>query len=315
MNCRVLQILNPRPEAAPPIVPVDMAVQICFANSPPLRSFLANCKSRFSSSSAAAPEPLRPCLSGGAVLTLMEATTAAAGISRSPSVVRKKKSVAFADSQGFQLAAVHVYNEAEEDLMTELQFQLREIEGTTASLRLEERNDPADPSPELVLDFTPPVADYLDLRNRLKAQHVCLETCFVQDQLLSGTVQVQNLCFTKSVSVRVTFDSWQSFQDVPCQYLNNVYGCDNTDTFSFSLELPETLELGSRVEFCIQYQAEDQTYWDNNRGSNYCLVVLDQVTERREKMEFDPYGSPRTSAGFFPEWQSWGRVDAHAPYW
>lgn len=176
-------------------------------------------------------------------------------------------------------------------------------------------SDPADPSPDLVLDFTPPVADYLDLRNRLKAQHVCLETCFVQEQRLSGTVQVQNLCFKKSVSVRVTFDSWQSFKDVPCQYLNNVYGCDNTNTFSFSLELPELLELGSRVEFCIQYQAEDQTYWDNNHGTNYCLLVLDQVTEKTEKMEFDPYGSPRTSAGFFPEWQSWGRVDAHAPYW
>uniref|UniRef100_A0A3P8UR24 Protein phosphatase 1 regulatory subunit n=1 Tax=Cynoglossus semilaevis TaxID=244447 RepID=A0A3P8UR24_CYNSE len=307
MNCRVLRILNPRPEAPPPIMPVDMAVRICFANSPPLHSFMANYKSRFSSSSSAAPEPPRPCLSSGTDFTVME-KTAAAEISCSSSVARKKKSVAFADSQGFALAAVYIYDEAEEDLMTELQYQLREIEGATAALHLEERND-------LVLDFTPPVADYLDLRNRLKAQHVCLETCFVQEQRLSGTVQVQNLCFKKSVSVRVTFDSWQSFKDVPCQYLNNVYGCDNTNTFSFSLELPELLELGSRVEFCIQYQAEDQTYWDNNHGTNYCLLVLDQVTEKTEKMEFDPYGSPRTSAGFFPEWQSWGRVDAHAPYW
>lgn len=187
----------------------------------------------------------------------------------------------------------------------------------------------------LVLDFVQPAKDYLDLRNRLKAQHVCLETCSIQDRLLSGTVKVQNLSFQKLVWVRITFDSWLSFQDVPCQYLNNVYGCPDTDTFSFSISMPEDREPSSAVEFCIQYQTPDQTYWDNNQKKNYRLLLVDpnrspsqssvQSTalkiqregagEKREGIEFDPFGSPRTSVGIFPEWQSWGHVENSTPYW
>lgn len=192
----------------------------------------------------------------------------------------------------------------------------------------------ADCGPGLILDFIQPAADYLDLRNRLKAQQVCLETCSVQDRLLSGTVQVRNLSFDKSVSVRITFDSWCSFQDVPCLYLNNIYGCPDIDTFSFSVSVPELLQPSDTVEFCIQYQTQDHTFWDNNQGNNYGLVAVDpngsptRGTEstagmeiqrdrgvEKEEMEFDPFGSPRTSTGIFPEWQSWGHVETSAPYW
>lgn len=159
-----------------------------------------------------------------------------------------------------------------------------------------------------------------------------METCFVQERLVSGTVQVRNLCFEKSVSVRVTFDSWTSFEDVECQYLNNVYGCPDLDTFSFSLSVPEILEPSNRVEFCIQYQTLDQTFWDNNQGNNYRLLLADpngslgrssesseiqrdHGGEKSKEVEFDPFGSPRTSAGIFPEWQSWGRIATSTPYW
>lgn len=231
---------------------------------------------------------------------------------------KPKKSVVFADSRGLALTAVHIFNEAEEDPLTELQFHL------TAGLQLGDDTDSADSGPGLVLDFTPPVADYLDLRNRLKAQQVCLETCSVQERLLSGTIQVRNICFEKSVSVRITYDSWRSFQDIRCRYLNNVYGCPDTDTFSFNVSVPELLEPADQVEFCIQYQTQDQTFWDNNLGDNYRLVgpngrqstkIPAGLPTQREKMEFDPFGSPRTSAGIFPEWQSWTQVETGAPYW
>lgn len=236
----------------------------------------------------------------------------------------------FADSQGLALTAIHVFNEDEDEPLNELQFHLTEVEDAAAGLHLEDGTDLADSGSVLVLDFTPPAEDYLDLRNRLKVQQVCLETCSVQERLLSGSVQVQNICFEKSVSVRITFDSWRSFQDVRCQYLNNVYSCSDTDTFSFSILVPDLLEPCSQVEFCIRYQTRDQTFWDNNLGGNYRLVFSDpngrqsaenparlqnQQGGNRKQMEFDPFGSPRTSAGIFPEWQSWGRIDSSAPYW
>ncbi|XP_023121028.2 protein phosphatase 1 regulatory subunit 3C-B-like [Amphiprion ocellaris] len=304
------------------MMPVDVAVRFCLASSPPLCSLLSNHDNRCLPSAAM----LRPCLCcerGGGIATV---TTTSSSAAESGRARRKKKSVVFADSQGLALTAVHVFHEDED--VDELQFHLTEIEGATSNLHLEDGTESADGGSVLVLDFTPPAADYLDLRNRLKAQQVCLETCSLQDRLLSGSVQVRNICFEKSVSVRITFDSWRSFQDVGCRYLNNVYGCSDTDTFSFSILVPDLMEPYSHVEFCIRYQTRDQTFWDNNLGNNYHLVLSDpsgstespagkqnQRAGTREQMEFDPFGSPRTSAGIFPEWQSWGQIDGSTPYW
>nr|XP_046233506.1 protein phosphatase 1 regulatory subunit 3C-B [Scatophagus argus] len=325
MNCTsVLHILSPG--GSSPIMPVDMAVRICLASSPPLRSFLSNYDN------LSLCEPLRPCLSNVTTSTMRSASTELDGSPAWLKRKKKKKSVVFADSQGLALTAIHVFNEAEDYPLTELQFHLTELEGATAGLHLGNSKEAADCGSGLVLDFIQPAADYLDLRNRLKAQQVCLETCSVQEHLLSGTVQVRNLSFQKSVSIRITFDSWRSFQDVPCLYLNNIYGCPDTDTFSFSVFIPEVLKPSNTVEFCIQYQTQDQTFWDNNHGNNYRLVVADLTSsparstvsleiqgdhngEKREEMECDPFGSPRTSAGIFPEWQSWGCVENSTPYW
>ncbi|KAM6964344.1 LOW QUALITY PROTEIN: protein phosphatase 1 regulatory subunit 3C-B-like [Tautogolabrus adspersus] len=340
MNCtRVLHILNPRPGGASPIMPVDMAMRICLASSPPLHTLLSN----YDNALLRRCEPLRPCLTSSRCDDCNNITTATTSSTTVSSETdgrltwlskkkKKKKNVVFADSRGLALTAIHVFNEFEEDLLTELQYHLTEIEGATAELHL---GDNKGRGSALLLEFTPPAADYLDLRNRLKAQQVCLETCLVQDHLLSGTVQVRNLCFDKSVTVRITFDSWRSYQDVPGVYLNNVYGCPDTDTFSFSVLVPESLGPSHRVEFCIQYQTPEHTFWDNNNGDNYRLSVADSnrssvhcedsVTglhiqrdhagEKREGVEFDPFGSPRTSAGIFPEWQSCVRGETSSPYW
>ncbi|KAF7647525.1 hypothetical protein LDENG_00171270 [Lucifuga dentata] len=331
MNCtRVF----PRSGVSSPIVPVDMAMRICLASSPPLRSFLRNYDNL-----CPHPPPLRPCLaSGRCTETLVGSNVTTATTTSTSTTVesscsrgvwpRRKKSVVFADSRGMALTAVYVFNEAEDDLLSELQFQLSELENTTAGLRLGHDEDPADCGSHLILDFTEPAADYLDLRNRLKAQQVVLETCRLQDDLLSGTVQVRNISCNKCVSLRITFDSWCSFQDVPCWHLNSVYGCADTDTFSFSVQVPEALDPSEQVEFCIKYQTQDQIFWDNNHGTNYRLVASNSVPTRsadraesqrergeRTEVEFDRFGSPRTSAGIFPEWQSEGRVENSAPYW
>lgn len=127
-------------------MPVDMAVRICLASSPPLRSFLSNYDNRCSSAATLLQRchPLRPCLSSGrcgdafsnnAPVATTTSTPASAEISGGPAW-KKTKHVVFADSQGLALTAVHVFNEAEDDLLTELQFHLTEIEGATAGLHL-----------------------------------------------------------------------------------------------------------------------------------------------------------------------------------
>ncbi|KAM3859368.1 protein phosphatase 1 regulatory subunit 3C-B-like [Diretmus argenteus] len=330
-------------------MPVNMAMRICLASSPPLRSFLSNYDNHCTSAASALLRrcgPLRPCLTSGScgdasgarnnittmTTAMMTVATTTAGSWTWPR--RKKKSVVFADSRGLALTAVCVFNETEDDPLAELQFHLTDLESAKARLGLGDDQGPSEHGSFLVLDFKQPAEDYLELRNRLKAQQVCLESCSVQEHSLSGTIQVRNISFEKCVWVRITFDSWSTFKDVPCRYLNNVYGCPDTDTFSFTIPVLEVLEPSDQVEFCIQYQAQDQTFWDNNHGTNYQLVVSDldgnptrstdettgmkiwrEEGEERSEMEFDRFGSPRTSAGFFPEWQSWGCIDISAPYW
>ncbi|XP_075934456.1 protein phosphatase 1 regulatory subunit 3C-B-like isoform X3 [Anarhichas minor] len=267
---RVLHILNHHPGGPSPIMPVDMAVRIYLSSSPPLRSFLSNydhcCSSSSSSSSLMKRcEALRSCLSFRNVATPTSTLAATEVVCPAWMRRKKKKSVVFADSRGLALTAIHVFNEAEDDILTELQFHLIEVEGAATGPHLGDNKDAADCGSGLVLDFTQPAADYLDLRNRLKAQQV--------------------------------------------------------------------LEPSNRVEFCIQYQTQDHTFWDNNHGNNYRLVDpkssstqstentarleiwSDHGGDKDESMEFDPLGSPRTSAGNFPKWQSVGHVETSAPYW
>lgn len=303
-----------------PIMPVDVAMRICLAHSPPLRSFLSSyetCKSR----NLAKPfKPLRPCISSK---TKVEATNRGW---KSPKGKAKKR-VVFADTKGMSLTAIHVFKEFEEDslLPSDLQFEMSDLEDAIVGLKVEKDKS-------FVLDFLQPAADYLDFRNRLKKNLVCLENCVIQDRSLTGTIKVINESFEKSLYVRITFDSWKSHTDVPCVYMNNVYGCADIDAFSFAVDLPSSVAHEDRVEFCISYIANDETHWDNNDGKNYRLVHVDNessqtkhVTEKtayeasttgkRSEMEFDRFGSPRTSSGFFPEWQSWGRIENNSPYW
>ncbi|XP_062859913.1 protein phosphatase 1 regulatory subunit 3C-B isoform X2 [Trichomycterus rosablanca] len=319
MNCtRVLHVLNPRPMPAP-IMPVDVAMRICLAHSPPIRSFLGSYEDYKSRHLGKQYKPLRPCISSKAKV---EASTRGWKSTKG----KAKKRVVFADSKGMSLTAVHVFKEFEDDslLLSDLQFELADLEDAIVGLKVKKERS-------LVLDFAQPAADYLDFRNRLKKYWVCLENCVIQDRSLTGTIKVSNVSFEKSVHVRITFDSWKSYTDIPCVYMNNVYGCADTDTFSFAVDLPSSVSAENKVEFCISYKTDHQTHWDNNDGKNYSLAHVDNDTDhtkqviqkttyetrsnsKRPEMEFDQFGSPRTSSGFFPEWQSWGRIENNIPY-
>lgn len=108
-----------------------MAISIFLANSPPLHSFLSS----YGNPLLKRVEPLRPCLSNVA-LVARSSTTSAEIVSRPTWKKRKKKRVVFADARGLALTAVHVFNEAEDNLLSELQFHMSEIEGASPELPL-----------------------------------------------------------------------------------------------------------------------------------------------------------------------------------
>ncbi|XP_030641964.1 protein phosphatase 1, regulatory subunit 3Ca isoform X2 [Chanos chanos] len=316
----ILHIINSQMPG--PVMPVDMAMQLYIAHSPPLRSFLSSYEDYRSRKLVNTRyKPLRPCLSAKAPLE-------PPCLGWQTPKGKTKKRVAFADSKGMSLTAVHIFSVGDdESSVSQLQFDLTELEGATATLRINSVQS-------RVLDFPQPAADYLDFRSRLLKNSVCLENCTLQERSLTGTIKVRNLAFEKSVHVRITFDTWKSYQDVECTFMNNVYGCQDTDTFSFVIELPSYVSSQNKVQFCICYKTGGQTFWDNNDNRNYGLVPspwnqdndwnsstqwkkCNQPNKqgRKSEMEFDQFGSPRTSSGLFPGWQSWGHTKNTAPYW
>ncbi|XP_028845580.1 protein phosphatase 1, regulatory subunit 3Ca [Denticeps clupeoides] len=315
-STRICHILSsPMPG---PVMPVDVAVQLYIAHSPPLRSFLGSyedCRTR-NLVNTRCFKPLRPCLSSKPPKPHLEAPC----LGWQTPKAKPKKKVVFADAKGMSLTAVHHFSKYEDvDVpLSRLQFQLKELESGTATLKVSSMQS-------LVLDFPQPAADYFSFRSRLLRSSVCLENCMLQERLLTGTVKVRNLAFQKSVQVRITFDSWRSFRDVECTFMNNVYGAEDTDAFSFAIELPTYVPPENQVEFCLCFQTGDKTFWDNNDGQNYKLVRAPWKTDTEKKasapakaqnkvfgVDLEPTHTPTR---LFFDCQSWGGIDSTAPYW
>lgn len=324
-------------------MPVDMAMRFCISHSPPpLRGLfgpyeeLQRATNRINKSATCSRKqqqlykPLRPCLTSQQ-RAADDDGGGEAGVGWSEGRQTGKKKVVFADSKGMSLTAIHVFSKFDDepysskhDSVEELQFDMTDLETATMDLKISSAHS-------LALDFKQPSCDYLDFRNRLIQNSVCLENCLLQERSLTGTIKVRNIGFEKSVRLRATFDSWASFKEIDCLFMNNVYGCQDTDTFSFVLELHPCVLPPHQVEFCICYNVQNQIFWDNNDGKNYVLKhvgwngkglsLLDQRRTSEQKgvklleMEFDQFGSPRTSSGLFPGWQSWGCIDNTLPYW
>ncbi|XP_038641654.1 protein phosphatase 1 regulatory subunit 3C-B-like isoform X2 [Scyliorhinus canicula] len=305
---RILRLTQLSPA---PAMPVDIAMRLCLSHSPPIHSFLSY--PEFRAVSVSRLQPLRPCLnpkSGEVCLAGRQRPGFGSG-------GVKKKKVVFADAKGLSLTAVHLFSDPEDDL-SDLQFELSELAGCVPLVAADEK---------FALDFPPPSADYLDFRSRLLKNSVCLESCLVQGTSISGTVKVKNLGYEKKVAVRITFDSWKSFRDVECSYLNNTYGCADTDTFSFELDVPADLRPLEQIEFCVSFQCGQHTFWDNNSEQNYRIKCIGgksgggadhsslfNMGEKSQEGDVEQFGSPRSINVIFSQWQSWGRFDNDG-YW
>ncbi|XP_029082363.1 protein phosphatase 1 regulatory subunit 3B isoform X3 [Monodon monoceros] len=254
-------------------------------------------------------KPLRPCIQ-------LSGKNEASG-TVAPTVQEKKvkKRVSFADNQGLALTMVKVFSEFDDPL--DIPLNITELLDSIVSLTTAE-------SESFVLDFSQPSVDYLDFRNRLRTDHVCLENCVLKDRAIAGTVKVQNLAFEKMVKVRMTFDTWKSFTDFPCWYVKDTYAGSDKDTFSFEISLPEKIQSYERMEFAVCYECNGQTYWDSNKGKNYRIIRAElksaQGTAQPPNgsdfgIAFDQFGSPRCSYGLFPEWPSYLGYEKLGPYY
>ncbi|NWJ01243.1 PPR3B phosphatase, partial [Crypturellus undulatus] len=284
---------------------VDVAMQLYLCPSP-LRRERRACKI-----TPAPRKPLRPCIQ-------LSGRTAPGGPERVPGSFaesKAKKKVSFADSRGFALTMVKVFSEFDDPL--DLPFNITELIDSLVGLTAAERDS-------FVLDFAPPSSDYLEFRRRLHADCVCLENCTLKERSVAGTVKVKNLAFEKAVRVRMTFDTWKTFVDYPCQYVKDMYEGSDRDTFSFDISLPEGIPSHERVEFAVSFECNGQVYWDSNKGTNY-RITRSELKSAQEAFcpavgpdfgsAFDQFGSPRCSYGLFAEWPSYSGYENLGPYY
>lgn len=77
---------------------------------------------------------------------------------------------------------------------------------------------------------------------------------------------VKNLSPTKTVTVRYTEDNWATYKDANLSYVSSTTGT-NDELWTVTLDIDE--DNSSSVQYCIRYDVNGQTYWDNNFGANY----------------------------------------------
>nr|XP_046183832.1 uncharacterized protein LOC124013547 isoform X1 [Oncorhynchus gorbuscha] len=112
-----------------------------------------------------------------------------------------------------------------------------------------------------------------ELEQRLQDQKLELESI----ELLPGTtalrgiIRVVNLCYNKSLYIRITLDSWKTSFDLLAEYVPGSSD-GTTDRFAFRLTLvPPFAMEGTKVEFCLRYETSLGTFWANNMDMNYVL--------------------------------------------
>lgn len=169
---------------------------------------------------------------------------------------KRRKSVTFADSQGGILVQVREFDNNVDPLQAEL---------TNISKYASEKT----PEANFILLFPQPCVNYTAFMRKLFTQKVSLENAQVTaNDAIVGTIKVQNLAFEKKVDVRLTTDSWQTFCDVDCKFLHS--DTAYVDVFTFRFAIPCDTRS---AKFCVRFRCNEQEFWDNNDGLNYCVMA------------------------------------------
>ena len=101
---------------------------------------------------------------------------------------------------------------------------------------------------------------------------VCMESLEIaaDSKSLKGSALLRNISFEKRLSIRFTFDDWQTVSEVTGEWGSTLVG-GSIDRWSFSIKLQDML---ARIEdktmyLALRYSVEGRELWDSNNGANY----------------------------------------------
>ena len=94
----------------------------------------------------------------------------------------------------------------------------------------------------------------------------------------TGYVEVENISYDKNVTIHYTFNG-TDWYDCAAEYYKPTWG--NYEAWKFTTPGISYGYRGSvTVQFAIKYEADGQTYWDNNNGQNYSVAAGYDTTNR-----------------------------------
>lgn len=120
-------------------------------------------------------------------------------------------------------------------------------------------------------NFTSPI----NITPVIYEQQILLECLYTKNACAYGTIRVHNCAYDKHVFIRLTYDEWQTSNDLRASHSMN-YSHDRTDTFIFEINLTEEQRHCKRILFAVCLQINGREYWDNNQGWNYVLDVFER---------------------------------------
>eukprot|EP00045_Choanoeca_perplexa_P020398 m.4268 g.4268 ORF g.4268 m.4268 type:complete len:302 (-) comp6815_c0_seq1:156-1061(-) len=146
--------------------------------------------------------------------------------------------------------------------------------------------------PGLVFDKTQ-LAPSTAIAAKSRVNKVILESVNLRLPHVFLAVRVANVAFAKKVTIRMTTDNWQTYDDVAAAWVSGSLE-DDTERFVATLTLPN-YRLIKTVDFCICFQANDQEFWDANDGLNYHLkagaVAKRAISPPATRGTFQSYGA------------------------
>ncbi|XP_061589453.1 protein phosphatase 1 regulatory subunit 3B [Cololabis saira] len=191
-------------------------------------------------------------------------------LSRAPSKLRSclrrnasglnRKRVVFADTKGLALTAVHLFTPDLSSLSPpQPETQL------SASHKLL--------CHKFQVGFPQPITDFKSFLARPQEQHIQLESCSISENILSGIVFVSHFITKKAVYLRVTFDCWRSYQDIPCTFLHN-QRCNGLEVgaYAFDFSIPPKVDPND-FGFSLWAGPASSPHADDNRGRNYRICI------------------------------------------
>lgn len=207
----------------------------------------------------------------------------------------KKKKLSFADDHGQPLFTEKIIREMPHEPPSIRTDQLdRFVERLNLTLPLKNTDSENVTSKKaFAFGFKQPMSNYLAFKLKLESNNIALENIVCRNRSILGTIKVRNVCFEKSVFVRMTFDSWRSHVDISAKHMKNAYEGNLQDTFKFTTNVPKTYNPKDSIEFCICFQAGIHSHWDNNDGENFKMICINPDLLSPE--ESDP------NANFLPE--------------